>query len=83
MSLTMIIGLSYLVSIPYCIWKLIKRYKRVSLDGITGYTPGLDIITVIFAGPLFMVVDLIAIWIIMILDCQKNKKDESHKKQVL
>lgn len=49
----------WIASIVYCIWKLSKRYKKSSLDGITGYQPGLDLLAVLVLGPVLAVGDII------------------------
>jgi len=53
------IWLVWLVSIAYCIYRLSKRYKKSSLDGITGYQPGLDMLAVLVMAPVLMIVDMI------------------------
>lgn len=51
--------IAYLASLVYCIWRLSKRYKKSSLDGITGYQPGLDLLAVLVLGPVLAVGDII------------------------
>ena len=48
----------WIVSAIYCIYKLNKRSKSISLDGVIGYTPGLEVIMVIVLGPLLAVIDI-------------------------
>jgi hypothetical protein len=59
MSLETMIGISYLITVPYVIWRLIKRYDKTSLDGVIGPTPGFDGIMFILGAPFWTVIDLI------------------------
>lgn len=54
-----IVGYVWIISIIYCMIQLVSRYKKSSLDGVTGYTPGLDLIVVLILGPILMIVDII------------------------
>ncbi len=64
------IWLVWIVSIAYCIYKLSKRYKKSSLDGITGYQPGLDLLAIIVIGPILAIADIV----VDIYRYFKNKK---------
>lgn len=75
-----IVGLSYLISVPYVIWRIIKRYNKTSLDGVIGTTPGFDGIIFICGAPFWMIVDLIISWVMMVIEYRKSKKQD---KQVL
>lgn len=75
MDRTTIIGICYLISIPYVIWRIIKRYEKTSFDGVIGATPGFDFTIFITFAPFWMAADLIATWSIMIYDYIKLKKD--------
>ena len=76
MNLMNVLGLVYVVSIAYCVWRLVKRYNKSSHDGVTGPTPGMDIFGIVFLAPILMVVDIITTWIIMIRRYYKNKYGE-------
>lgn len=52
----------YIVSIVYCLWRIFKQYKKVSLDGVIGPTPGLETIFVLFFAPLLAAVDITLTW---------------------
>lgn len=54
-----ILCICYILSVVYCMWRIIKRYKYSSHDGVIGPTPGLDIIAVLILAPILTVVDLI------------------------
>ena len=75
MNLSTIIGISYLISVPYVIWKLIKRNKKTSLDGVIGITPGFDGLVFIGTAPFWMLADLIATWVILFIEHRKSKKE--------
>lgn len=75
MSLTTILGICYLISVPYVIWRMIKRYSKTSIDGVTGMTPGFDSLIFVSTAPFWMVVDLIATWVILFIEYRKNKKE--------
>ncbi len=62
MNQNMLIVIWVLSSI-YCIYKLTKRSKSISLDGVIGYTPGLEVIMVILLGPLLAMIDISLTWI--------------------
>lgn len=55
--------LFHLICIVYCLWRINKRYKKVSLDGIIGVTPGLDTVIVILIAPVLAVLDIIITWV--------------------
>lgn len=69
-----IVGLAYLISVPYVIWRMIKRYSKTSLDGVIGTTPGFDTIIFVGAAPFWMVVDLIITWVMMAIQYTKSKR---------
>lgn len=68
------IGLAYLISIPYVIWRMITRYNKTSLDGIIGTTPGFDTVIYVGAAPFWAVLDLIVTGIMMIIRRIKAEK---------
>ncbi len=53
----------WLVSGIYCVYKLFKRSKNISLDGVIGYSPGLEVVMVIILGPLLAIIDISLTWI--------------------
>ena len=54
-------------------WRLFKRYKKTSHDGVIGVTPGLDLIAVIFLAPILTIVDIVVSWVMMVNTYYKNK----------
>jgi len=53
----------WVVSAIYCVYKLFKRSKNISLDGVIGYSPGLEVVMVIILGPLLAMIDISLTWI--------------------
>jgi allophanate hydrolase subunit 1 len=49
----------HIVAVAYCMWRILKRYKKSSLDGVIGTSPGLDTLAVVFLAPLLMPLDLL------------------------
>jgi len=66
--------LIWILSVVYCIWKLIKGYKRNSMDGVTGVTSGLETIMILIFAPLFMAVDLVVTWVMIIVTSREKNK---------
>jgi hypothetical protein len=56
-------------------YKLIKRAKHMSLDGVIGYTPGLDLIVCIILGPVLAIVDVSLTWIRLYKEAYQAKKN--------
>lgn len=65
----------YVLSVIYCMWRIIKRNKKSSHDGVTGMSSGLDIIAVILLAPILAVVDIVVTWIMRMNTYYKNKKE--------
>ena len=64
----------WILSSIYCLYKLFKRSKLTSLDGVIGYSPGLEVIMVIFLGPLLAVVDISLTWIRIYKDAEEARR---------
>jgi len=73
MSENVIIGLWVLSSV-YCLFKLFKRSKAVSFDGVTGYSPGLEAIMVVMLGPLLAVIDISLTWIRIYKEAEEARR---------
>ena len=73
MNQNMLIVIWVLSSI-YCIYKLTKRSKSISLDGVVGYTPGLEVILVILLGPLLAVIDISLTWIRIYKEAEEARR---------
>ena len=59
--------------------KLHKRAQQTSLDGVTGFTPGLSVMMSILLGPLLAVIDICLTWIRIYKEVDQNR----NKKKVL
>jgi len=73
MNLNFLWWIGYFLCVVYCMWRLFKRYKKTSHDGVIGVTPGLDLIAVIFLAPILTIVDIVVSWVMMVNTYYKNK----------
>jgi hypothetical protein len=73
MSENVIIGI-WILSAIYCLYKLYQRAKASSLDGVTGYTPGLEVIMVIVIGPLLAIIDMSLTWIRIYKEAEEARR---------
>jgi len=64
----------WVVSAIYCVYKLFKRSKNISLDGVIGYSPGLEVVMVIILGPLLAVIDISLTWIRIYKDAEEARR---------
>lgn len=48
----------YIISLIYCMFKILNRYKESSLDGVIGITPGLDTIVIVLLCMILFPIDL-------------------------
>ncbi len=64
----------WLVSAIYCVYKLFKRSKNISLDGVIGYAPGLEIVMVIVLGPLLAIIDISLTWIRIYKEAEEARR---------
>ena len=64
----------YLVSVTYCLWRVFKSYKRTSMDGVTGTTPGLETLAIIVFAPVLAIVDITLIWIRIYKEAEEAKR---------
>lgn len=69
----LIIGL-WIVSSLYCLYKLYKRSKNTSFDGVIGYSPGLEVIMVLILGPLLAVIDISLTWIRIYKEAEEARR---------
>lgn len=72
--LTNIIISLWILSAIYCLYKLFKRSKLTSLDGVIGYSPGLEAIMVIFLGPLLAIIDISLTWIKIYKEAEEARR---------
>ena len=73
MDKNLVIGI-WIVSAIYCLYKLFKRSKNVSLDGVIGYSPGLEIVMVLLIGPLLAIIDFSLTWIRIYKDEEEARR---------
>lgn len=73
MSENVIISI-WIFSAIYCLYKLYQRSKASSLDGVTGYTPGLEVIMVIVIGPLLAIIDMSLTWIRIYKEAEEARR---------
>ena len=64
----------WILSSIYCLYKLYKRSKLTSLDGVIGYSPGLEVIMVLVLGPLLAVIDISLTWINIYKDAEEARR---------
>ena len=64
----------WVVSAIYCVFKLFKRSKNISLDGVIGYSPGLEVVMVIILGPLLAMIDISLTWIRIYKEAEEARR---------
>lgn len=74
-----ILFLVWIISGIYCIYKLYKRSKSTSFDGVIGYTPGLEVIMVILLGPLLAIIDISLTWIRIYKEAEQARREVEKK----
>lgn len=78
MSENVIISI-WILSAVYCLYKLHKRSKSTSLDGVIGHTPGLEVIMVVLLGPLLALIDVSLTWIRIYKDAEEARRRSENK----
>ena len=78
MSENVIISI-WILSAVYCLYKLHKRSKSTSLDGVIGHTPGLEVIMVVLLGPLLALIDVSLTWIRIYKDAEEARRRGENK----
>jgi hypothetical protein len=68
------IYLIWILCAVYCVWRLTVRYKKSSIDGVIGASPGLDTLMVILLAPLLAIIDISLTWIRMVKDAEEAKR---------
>ena len=63
----------------YCLYKLYKRSKMSSYDGVIGYSPGLEVIMVIMIGPLLAIIDISLTWIRIYKEAEEARRRAENK----
>jgi hypothetical protein len=68
----------YAVSVIYCFYQLVKRYKATDLrGGGLDSAPGLDGIMVLFLAPVLAVVDVTLTWIRIYKEAEEARRNQS------
>ena len=63
----------------YCLYKLYKRSKLSSHDGVIGYSPGLEVLMVIMIGPVLAIIDISLTWIRIYKEAEEARRRSSNK----
>jgi len=66
----------YLLCAVYCFIKLQKSYKKRSLDGVIGVSPGLDAIMIIILSPVLAIIDVSLTWIRLYKEAEQSRIDQ-------
>ena len=69
----------WILSAIYCLYKLYKRSKMSSHDGVIGYSPGLEMIMVIMIGPILAIIDICLTWIRIYKDAEEARRRAENK----
>ena len=68
----------YAVSVIYCFYQLVKRYKATDLrGGGLDSAPGLDAVMVLFIAPVLAVVDVTLTWIRLYKSAEEARRNQS------
>ena len=63
----------------YCLYKLYKRSKLSSHDGVIGYSPGLEVLMVIMIGPVLAIIDISLTWIRIYKEAEEARRRQENK----
>lgn len=69
----------WLLCAIYCLYKLYKRSKMSSYDGVIGYSPGLEVIMVVMIGPLLAIIDISLTWIRIYKEAEEARRRSENK----
>jgi hypothetical protein len=65
----------------YCLYKLYKRSKMSSHDGVIGYSPGLEVLMVIMIGPVLAIIDISLTWIRIYREAEEARRRGANNNQ--
>ncbi len=74
-----IIIIVWILCAIYCLYKLYKRSKMSSYDGVIGYSPGLEVIMVVLLGPLLAIIDISLTWIRVYKEAEEARRRVENK----
>jgi hypothetical protein len=69
----------WILSAIYCLYKLYKRSKMSSYDGVIGYSPGLEVLMVIMIGPVLAIIDISLTWIRIYKEAEEARRRAEEK----
>ena len=64
----------YLVTVFYCIFQLIKRWRKDMTAGGLGATPALDTIMILFLAPFLAPVDFFLTWMRLYKEAEEARR---------
>lgn len=67
----------YLVSVFYCIWRMVRSYIKKNGNDVVYTTPGLETLAIIVMAPVLMVVDVTLTWIRLYSEAEKARRNNS------
>lgn len=74
-----VIIIIWLLCAIYCLYKLYKRSKLSSHDGVIGYSPGLEVLMVIMIGPVLAIIDISLTWIRIYKEAEEARRRAANK----
>jgi hypothetical protein len=63
----------YIISVAYCLWRIIKSYNKAFGNSQIGPTPGLDTLVVIVFAPVLAIVDVSLTWIRLAKEAEESR----------
>lgn len=67
----------YLVSVFYCIWRMVRSYIKKNGNDVVYTTPGLETLAIIVMAPVLMVVDVTLTWIRLYSEAEKARRNNT------
>lgn len=67
----------YLVSVVYCVWRMVRSYVKRHGNDVIGTSPGLETLAIIVMAPVLMIVDVTLTWIRLYSDAEKARRNNS------
>jgi trehalose utilization protein len=67
----------YLISVFYCIWRMVRSYVKRNGGDVAYTTPGLETLAIIVMAPVLMVVDVTLTWIRVYSEAEKARRNNS------
>lgn len=67
----------YLVSVFYCVWRMVRGYIKRNGGDVVYTTPGLETLAIIVMAPILMVVDVTLTWIRLYSEAEKARRNNT------